>query len=164
MSIETSKSGTVGGLPRSICVQWLWTDPVDTVGDTNDENSNNTGSNQNWRRVDPTKLDEQTGGLYTMRTALILLGPAANGAKDRQDNKTVPIVTVCVKAAKVSEMKRGAAQLKVSYVFLVYLAELSCGGWRAMLVSFKFSIPDAFGEKTVTTPFILADYYGYCAG
>lgn len=155
MSNDSSTSAAAGGLLRSICVMWLWTDPVDIIGETNDKSSSkNSSRNHHRRRVDPGNL-EQTEGLYTMRTGLILLG-SGDDAKDRRGSSTVPIVTLCVEATKVLGMKREAAQLKVGHnVLLVYLAEVSYGGWCAVLASFKLCILKASREKTMITPFIL---------
>ncbi|CAM9195336.1 unnamed protein product [Sphacelaria rigidula] len=109
-----STSAATGGLPGSICVQWRWTDDPGATSDGDESSINNTSTRYKGNEH-PAGVGTQIDGLFTTRSALMLLGPETGGASDPQDRENADaasIISFCVRASKAVAMKRGAAQLK----------------------------------------------------
>lgn len=117
-----STSAATGGLPGSICVQWRWTDDPGATSDGDESSINNTSTRYKGNEH-PAGVGTQIDGLFTTRSALMLLGPETGGASDPQDRENADaasIISFCVRASKAVAMKRGAAQLKVGRVHYIF--------------------------------------------
>lgn len=79
--------------------------------------------------MDPATCGTQAGGLYPVRTAVVLLGLEAEGTAEGHGTssttargRTSPMTMIRVKASRALELRRSASQLKVGFLASVFLA------------------------------------------